>query len=199
MNEILPHVFEMKEGDASFVLGDFCPPSMPLELEIGCGNGRFLVANAAKHPDRYYIGIERMIDRLRKCSRKARLGALHNIAFVRVEAGRFVREVLPAGSVSAFYLFFPDPWPKRRHHKNRFFQREMCDTLIRIMKPGGHIYISTDHEEYFKTMDAFLDADDRFERVPVLVRQEDEQTDFEQLFRAKQQPIYDCAFRVKTE
>lgn len=197
MNEILPHVIELKDDDRTFDLRAFVPEGTPLEIEIGCGNGRFIAANAAKHPDVRYFGVERMMERVRKCSKKAQQGALGNLTIVRVEAGRFVRELLPAGCVRAMYLFFPDPWPKRRHHKNRFFQREMCDTLARILEPGGTLYVSTDHEDYFLEMRRFLSEDSRFEEVPPLVRPEDEQTDFERLFLAKGDPIHDCAFRLR--
>ena len=138
MNEILPHVIELKDDDRTFDLGAFVPEGTPLEIEIGCGNGRFIAANAAKHPDVRYFGVERMMERVRKCSRKAQQGALDNLTIVRVEAGRFVRELLPERCVRAMYLFFPDPWPKRRHHKNRFFQREMCDTLCLLYTSPSH-------------------------------------------------------------
>ncbi len=197
MNDLLPSVWELKEADRDFPLRDFAPEGAPLEIEIGCGNGRFLAANAAKRPDVRFIGVERMIDRLRKCSRKARQGALHNLLFVRVEAGRFVRELLPDACCQALYLFFPDPWPKRRHHKNRFFRQPMCDTLARILTPGGRFFLSTDHEDYYLEIYRWLSADPRFEEIPPLVRPEDEQTDFERLFLAKGDPIHDCAFRLR--
>ena len=197
MNELLPHVIELKEEDTQFDLRAFVPEGMPLELEIGCGNGRFLAANAAKRPDVRFFGVERMMDRVRRCSRKAQQGALDNLTFFRVEAGRFVRDLLPDRCLSAMYLFFPDPWPKRRHHKNRFFQREMCDTLNRIFVPGGVMYISTDHEDYFREMYKYLSEDERFDEVPALVRPEDEQTDFERLFLSKGDPIYSCAFKLR--
>ena len=196
MTELLPHVFELKAEDSAFDLGVFVPPGKPLELEVGCGNGRFLAAMAAKHPEVCYLGVERMMERVRRCSRKAQQGALENLAFVRVEAGRFVRDILPDGCLRALYLFFPDPWPKRRHHKNRFFQRETCDTLARRFAPGGAVYISTDHEDYFREMRGYLAADARFKEIPALVRAEDEQTDFERLFLSKSAPIYSCAFQL---
>ncbi len=199
MNELLPHVVELKPEDDSFDLGQFVEPGMPIELEIGCGNGRFLAARATKNPEVHYFGVERMMERVRRCSRKAERGQLTNLTFVRVEAGRFVRELLPDHCLRAMYLFFPDPWPKRRHHKNRFFQREMCDVLARVLVPGGAMVISTDHAEYFGEMDRYLAEDARFEAIAPLIREEDEQTDFERLFLSKGDPIYNCAYRLKAE
>lgn len=195
MHELLPHVIELKEDDRELDLDAIVSPSIPLEIEIGCGNGRFLAARATKNPNIHYIGVERMMERVRRCSKKALHGELANLTFLRVEAGRFVRELLPDRRVQAMYLFFPDPWPKRRHHKNRFFQREMCDTLARILIPGGGMFISTDHEEYFKEMYRYLSEDSRFTEIEPLIREEDEQTDFERLFLSKGDPIYHCAFR----
>lgn len=196
MHLLLPHVLELKEEDRTLDLTAIVPQETPLEIEIGCGNGRFLAARAAKNPSIHYIGVERMMERIRRCSRKAQQGALHNLTFLRVEAGRFVRELLPDHRVQAMYLFFPDPWPKRRHHKNRFFQREMCDTLARIFVPNGIMYISTDHEDYFKEMYRYLSEDPRFTEIAPLLREEDEQTDFERLFLSKGDPIYHCAFQL---
>lgn len=195
MKEILPYVIELKEEDLTFDPRGLVADGMPIELEIGCGNGRFLTANAIKHPEIHYFGVERMMDRVRRCSRKAERGALANLTFVRVEAGRFVRELLPDHCLNTLYLFFPDPWPKRRHHRNRFFQQDLCTSLARVLVPNGKIYISTDHEEYFKEMLCYLTEDVRFEPIPVLLREEDEQTDFERLFLAKGDPIYHCAFQ----
>lgn len=198
MNELLPYVTELKAEDEAFPLDVFVPAGMPLEIEIGCGNGRFLTANAVKRQDTFFLGIERMMERLRRCSRKAEREALPNLRFVRVEAGRFVRDLLPDRRVSTVHLFFPDPWPKRRHHKNRFFQREMTGTLARILIPGGIINISTDHEDYFREMYRFLTEDSRFGEIAPIPRPEDEQTDFERLFLSKGDPIYSCAFSLKT-
>jgi tRNA (guanine-N7-)-methyltransferase len=200
MNEILPHILELKDDDKTFEHPFLAAGMPPIELEIGCGNGRFIAARATKNPDQPYLAVERMMERLRRCSRKAtngENGELKNLDFIRVEAGRFVRDLLPDHCVKAMYLFFPDPWPKRRHHKNRFFQREMCDVLNRIFVPGGIMYISTDHEEYFKEMYKYLSEDARFEEIAPLIRAEDEQTDFERLFLSKGDPIYHCAFQLR--
>lgn len=196
METILPHVIELKDDDRELDLTAIVPEGMPLEIEIGCGNGRFLAARATKNPTIAYIGIERMMERIRRCSKKAHRDNLVNLTFLRVEAGRFVRDLLPDDRVQAMYLFFPDPWPKRRHHKHRFFQREMCDTLARIFIPGGCMYISTDHEEYFKEMYRYLSEDVRFTEIEPLLREADEQTDFERLFLSKGDAIYNCAFRL---
>ncbi len=197
MHELIPYVTELKPEDEHFPLADIVPAGMPIELEIGCGNGRFLTANARKRPDTFFIGVERMMDRLHRCSRKGEREQLPNLRFIRVEAGRFVRDLLPEKCVKVMHLFFPDPWPKRRHHKNRFFQREMCDTLVRIFQPGGVMNISTDHQEYFAEMYKYLSEDVRFEEIAPIPRPEDEQTDFERLFLSQEAPIYSCAFRLK--
>ena len=90
-----------------------------LEVEIGAGDGSFLVAYAKAHPELNLIGLERLLGRLRKIDRKARRAGLENVRLLRLEAAYFVQYMLPRASVRAFHIYFPDPWPKRRHWKNR--------------------------------------------------------------------------------
>src|SRR5437899_546289 len=94
-------------------------PEKPLEIELGAGDGSFLAQWAALNPERNFLGLERLLGRLRKVDRKiARLG-LENVRLLRLEASYFVEYLLPAKSVSAFHIYFPDPWPKRKQRKNR--------------------------------------------------------------------------------
>lgn len=171
------------------------PPGEPAELEIGCGHGHFLVARAAKNPHIHYLGIERMMDRVRRVEKKTRAANLSNITVLRVEAGRCLSALLPDHRLQAIYLFFPDPWPKRRHHKNRLFGETFSGDLFRCLAPGGHIHIATDHEEYFHQMRGFLRADSRFTEAPTLERPDDERTCFEQRFIKQGLPTYACSFQ----
>lgn len=171
------------------------PPGTPAELEIGCGHGHFLVARAAKNPHIRYIGIERMMDRVRRIDRKAEAAGLANLTVLRVEAGRCFSALLPDRRLRAVYLFFPDPWPKRRHHKNRLFGETFAGDLFRTLEPGGFIHIATDHEEYFRQMRGYLLADPRFTETPALQRPDDEKTCFEQRFIDQGLPTYACSFQ----
>lgn len=171
-------------------------PDRPVEVDIGCGKGRFLLARAAAHPEVQFLGIERLLLRVRKIDRKARLAGLVNIRLIRLEASYTLRHFLPPRSVSRFYLFFPDPWPKRRHHKRRLFDEEFRDLVWSRLVPRGEIQVATDHLDYFAEIERQLAGDPRFERIAPLERGPGEQTDFELIFRSQNLPIGACGFRT---
>jgi tRNA (guanine-N7-)-methyltransferase len=173
---------------------DLFDPGKPLEVDVGCGDGRFLLAHATAHPERQFLGIERLLGRIRKVDRKiGRLG-LTNVRLIRLEALYSLKYLLPPGRVSVFYIFFPDPWPKRRHHKRRLFCPDFLDLLASRLTPGGRVEIATDHLDYFAAIRKLFAADTRFREVPHTPRGEAEQTDFEQFFLRQGAPIGACAF-----
>ena len=91
---------------------------------------------------------------------------LSNVRFIRVDAGELVRRAIPADSVSAYYVFYPDPWPKKRHHKRRFFQPENVNALARTLVAGGGLHVTTDHDEYWRVIEPLLDGHPHFAREP---------------------------------
>jgi tRNA (guanine-N7-)-methyltransferase len=168
----------------------------PLEIEIGCGNGRFLAAQAAKHPETHYIGIERMLGRVRKLSRKAERLPARNLHALRLEAFYTFYYLLPEHRLRTVYVFFPDPWPKRRHQGNRLFSPLFLDALWMRLEAGGIIQIATDHQDYCQEIRQTFAASARFKEVPAMTRSAEEQTDFEQLFLKQGLPIGACAYQV---
>jgi len=171
-------------------------PARPLEIEIGCGNGRFLVARAVKNPETQYLGIERLLPRVRKLDKKAcRLG-LDNLRVLRLEAFYTFYYLLPPHRVRTVYVLFPDPWPKRRHHGRRLFSPLFLDALWARLEIGGTVQVATDHPDYFASIHASLSADPRFQETAAMERTADEQTDFERLFRGQGLPIGQCAFQT---
>ena len=168
----------------------------PLEIEIGCGNGRFLAAQAAKHPETHYIGIERMLGRVRKLSRKAERLPARNLHALRLEAFYTFYYLLPEHRLRTVYVFFPDPWPKRRHHRHRLFSPLFLDVLWMRLEEGGIIQIATDHQEYCTEIRKVFDASSRFKEVPAMTRTNEEHTDFEQLFLKQGLPIGACAYQA---
>lgn len=113
-----------------------------LEVDIGSGMGRFILARAAAHPDVQFIGIERQKPRVVKIAKKASRLGLDNIFMIRLEATYILQYLLPEHSVSRFYLFFPDPWPKNRHAAHRIFNDDFRSRVLascpRRRHPGGH-------------------------------------------------------------
>ena len=120
----------------------------PLHLDLGCGDGSFLCALAQRLPDKNFLGVERLSSRIRSSARKT--ASLSNVRLLQAESSYAVRYLLPAGSVETFYLLFPDPWPKRRHHRRRIVTPEFLNSAHAALEQNGIIYMATDHIDYFR-------------------------------------------------
>lgn len=162
----------------------------PVEIEIGCGKGTFLVWAAAQQPDRNFLGIERLLDRLRKADRKARRLGLTNIRLLRLEASYVVAKLIPTGSVAAYHILFPDPWPKRRHAAKRLFQPAFVADLHRTLSPGGAVHFATDSADYFAEVRQVMTGRGEFMETAPPVLPEEARTDFEREFLAAGKSIY---------
>jgi tRNA (guanine-N7-)-methyltransferase len=138
----------------------------PVEIEVGIGKGRFLLAVAALRPEVRFLGVEWANKYLRIAEHRASRRGLENVRFVRLDARELVCRSIPASSVSTYYVFYPDPWPKKRHHKRRFFQASTVEHLARTLVADGWLHVATDHDEYWSVIEPLLDGDSRFERLP---------------------------------
>jgi len=123
-------------------------PGVPCEVEIGCGNGHFLCAYAPGRPGTRLIGIDVKAKRCRKAREKAEKRGLSNVAIFQVAAERLLAD-LPPSSVDAFHIYFPDPWPKSRHRKRRFFTLETLRQMHAGLRTGGRLYFGTDFFDYY--------------------------------------------------
>jgi tRNA (guanine-N7-)-methyltransferase len=128
----------------------------PVEMEIGMGKGTFLTEQAVAHPQINYFGIEWANWFWRYASDRLRRHHCANARTVRAEAKYFLSEFVPDASISVLHIYFPDPWPKSRHHKRRLIQDPFMPIVRRILKPGGRLQIVTDHAEYFEQIDEVL-------------------------------------------
>jgi tRNA (guanine-N(7)-)-methyltransferase len=117
-------------------------------VEIGCGNGHFIVALAQQNRDRFYLGIDLKKARCEKALRKVEKRALDNIGIVCARAEDVI-ERLPLAQVAVFHLYFPDPWPKNRHRRRRFFRMPQVDLLATRLSPGGRLCFVTDFYDYY--------------------------------------------------
>lgn len=127
-------------------------------LEIGSGHGHFLARYAHEFPAKICLGVDLRGERIERAQRKATRAKLANCHFIRAEARELI-EALPSGITFAeIWVLFPDPWPKKRHHKNRILQPEFLDWLAARAGEGTRLYFRTDHAEYFKFVADFLPA-----------------------------------------
>ena len=143
--ELVPHDYFRKLQHAEICRGD-----RPLEVDLGCGDGSFLMDMAREFPERDFLGVERLLGRVRKVCKKITRRHLENARVLRLES-RYVTEwLLPAASVSRLHLLCPDPWPKLRHNRRRLMQVDFLEAVRRVLLPGGEFLFMTDHEEYFQ-------------------------------------------------
>ena len=189
---------------AEFVPADYAQPLAwpelfqrvaPVEVDLGCGDGSFLAARAMGHPERDFLGIERLLGRVRSTCKKAAFRGLTNLRVIRVEIGTAVEYLLPPNSVDAFHLLFPDPWPKRRHQRRRVVTTQLLNGLARALKPGGVLHLATDQRDYFEQMlrltretGLFVSGPEEGSPLPV--------TTFEKRFRAAGDDIYRVMLRT---
>ncbi len=128
----------------------------PVIVEIGFGNGEALAAMAAAHPDNNYLGIE--VHRPGIGSLLLRLGdeALTNVRLLEGDAKEILAQRIPPNSIQGVHLFFPDPWPKKRHHKRRLVQTDFIELIRRALMLGGYFHLATDWQDYAVHMLALL-------------------------------------------
>jgi tRNA (guanine-N7-)-methyltransferase len=122
----------------------------PVELEIGSGKGTFLIEQARSRPEVNFFGVEWANWFWRYASDRLRRAGLTNVRTVRAEAMFFLREHVPDASLSVLHVYFPDPWPKKRHHKRRLIQPPFIEQARRVLQPGGRLQVVTDHQDYFE-------------------------------------------------
>lgn len=164
-------------------LRDIFANDAPIEVDVGCGKGRFLLARAMDQPRINYLGIDRMLRRIRKVDRKIVRAGLPNIRLFRMEAYYAISYLIPPDTVSAYYVLFPDPWPKKKHHDHRLFNERFIAALHRTMREGAPVHIATDHLPYFTEIyERMRAAAIWFEEIPAWEPAEHERTDFELLF-----------------
>jgi len=124
----------------------------PRILEIGCGMGETTAVIAAAHPQNDYLGIEVHTPGVGSLLKEIALRELTNLRVVQHDAVEVVRDMLPEGSLAGIHIYFPDPWPKKRHHKRRLIQPPFVALLASRLAPGGYIHCATDWEEYAQQM-----------------------------------------------
>jgi tRNA (guanine-N7-)-methyltransferase len=155
MNDLLPSL----AVDISKALS--LRPDRELRVEIGFGGGEHLIEAAAREPEVDFIGCEPFVNGMAKLLSRIESRGLENIRLFRGDAAE-VLDRLPPASLSKVYLFYPDPWPKRRHRKRRFVSEENLARLARVLRPGAELRFATDIDDYAAWTLARLRACDAF-------------------------------------
>ena len=172
-----------------------------VHIEIGTGKGTFLLNQARVQPDDNFLGIEWARKYYRYAVDRIGRWGLTNVRIIRTDAAAFLADFVDDSSVDFFHIYFPDPWPKKRHHKRRFICPANTENLIRCLKSSGQIRIATDHADYFEQIEKVLAAQseklEKIDFLPTAGADEGEWvgTNFERKYLKDQRPIYTIAVR----
>ncbi len=172
-----------------------CP--QPLEVELGCGDASFLVEYARQNPGTNFLGVERLLGRIQKLDRKGRRLELKNLRGVRIESAYFLQYLLPPHSARVLHIYFPDPWPKKKHRRHRLINETFPDLARAALQPGGVVYLRTDDADYFQQMNEVFGAAKTFESVETPATLSAVTTDFERDFNAQNIGTLRAAYRLR--
>lgn len=152
------------QGVAAAFAADVAEP-LPLVVEIGFGRGEFLLALAAERPERAFLGVEYSGKRVLKMARRVARSGLANLRLIQASGEDVVQELLAPGSVETFWINFPDPWPKKRHHRRRLIQPAFVAALALRLVPGGALQVATDDVAYAEWIAEVLAGEPRLENA----------------------------------
>lgn len=170
--------------------------SAPVDVEIGSGKGRFLLELAVANPERDFLAVERAGKYHRLCCDRAARRGIANVRLLRTTAEDLLFRLLNEASVENLYVLFPDPWPKKRHHKRRLIKADVVAAMNRALVPGGRLLVKTDHEDYAEVIAEVLrraedlealDPEEAFAGLP--------ETGFERKYHDQGRPIYPFALQ----
>ncbi len=169
--------------------------TQPLEVELGCGDASFLAKYARRNPQMNFIGVERLLGRIQKLDKKGRRLGLTNTRGIRIESAYLLEFLLPQQCAEAIHVYFPDPWPKKKHRRHRLINEKFPALSRQVLKPGGVVYLRTDDTDYFQQMNEVFDAAKEFAKVETPASLAEITTDFERDFNAQGIPTLRVAYR----
>jgi|SRR6516225_11590992 tRNA (guanine-N7-)-methyltransferase len=164
----------------------------PLEVEIGAGRGDFIISRAAAMPERNFLAVELSSPLVEVLTARAARAELHNLRIARTDARPLVNLFLPSECVSAYHVYFPDPWPKARHAKHRLFTPWFVANLMRTMTAGAALYVATDVPDYAGSIFSIADTQGLHRTGEPVAG--DVATGFARRFIAEGRTIYALAF-----
>ena len=201
MSEKLPPpeslLVELRSIMEPMALAELFPKPQPLEVELGCGDASFLVEYARRNPDTNFIGVERLLGRIQKLDKKGRRTGLTNMRGVRIESAYFLEYLLPPHAAAALHIYFPDPWPKKKHRRHRLINEGFPALARTALALGGVVFLRTDDADYFQQMnEVFGAAVEFFQKTVTPASLAEITTDFEQEFNAQGIPTLRAAYKA---
>ena len=195
---IIPSKTNPQDGATPVSIEDFFDTQGPIEVEIGCGKGGFMVDYCEKYPEKPFIGIDQEASiaflaakRIAKRTHLPHARVLHGDAFY------FLRDWFPENTVQIFHMYFPDPWPKKRHRKRRLLKKEYLEQVRRCAVPGALFRWGTDFQKYHEESWAVFTSLPWIEVVEAEANPtEGIMTGFEKKYREEGRPIYRSVFRI---
>lgn len=174
----------------------------PVELDIGCGRGLFLVSAGLANPHINYLGLELDYHEGRRGAKRIWKRQMPNVRVLGGDARVAIKQLIPPHSVASAHVYFPDPWWKRRHKRRRLFTDKFADQLVEILKPDGLVHSWTDVEDYFHVISAIMDHHPHFTALPPAAERSpmhdmDYQTSFERKKRQAGLTIHRGLWRRK--
>lgn len=166
----------------------------PVEVEIGPGDGTFLLGAAAQHPHTNFLGIERSRAKARRLDARVAARGIERVRVVHADALCVVALLIPADSVAAYHVYFPDPWPKRRHAGRRLFTTALVARLAETLVPGGHLFLATDVYGYMRLIHTRVTAANQFSPLAPRASHPGCGTGFARKYRAQGRTIYTAAY-----
>ena len=140
--------------------------SAPTEIDLGCGDGSFVIQLAEKYPERNFLAVERLLGRVKKVCKKAYRAELTNVKVLRLETLYTIEWLLPKCSFDRIHLICPDPWPKEKHHKNRLMQEPFFRAVHNLLSKKGEFLFRTDHNEYYEWSEERMAEFSDFKVIP---------------------------------
>ncbi len=156
--QISDYLIPWKDMDWPLNPDTIFPSEMPVVLEIGFGDGSFLIDIATRFPDRNYIGIELAWDPIQRLFKKIERLGLENVRVLRCDAGQAMTSLFQHATFDEVFINHPDPWPKERHHRRRLLQREFIRAVALSLKAHGTLTIATDHADYAQWISEILES-----------------------------------------
>lgn len=193
--DLRPWFLTLDDLSAPLNWPEFFENSQPVQLDIGCGRGLFLFNASAACPENNYLGLEIDYKEGRRGAKRLKKEERPNARVLGCDANKALTEFIPAESVAAVHVYFPDPWWKARHHKRRLFTEDFTRLIFRVLQPGGELHGWTDVFDYWELMTGHIRDHGGFQEVEAPSERPaehhmDYQTSFERKKRLAGWPIY---------